>query len=543
MFPDTSFRSAFVQEAPGRSLTLCSKRQKDQARTRYAYLWAVRVPDAGSPKLSLDHVAHVPAGVTTEIPVKLANNKQWTALDRASDWRLVAGDKSVPVRVRPVAERKALRLRLGDAKVPAGIYRLAANWDWDELTTKGEVQVHEVNAAGEATFSPASLDLLIEGSGSVETMIEGCDFEFVESLSVRRKGEDFSIASPVYRLPQGQGKGPQHSLEVTLDTDSLAAGEYVLAVDLRGDVQRESAFRVLPPHPELEGLPLLANLGENEQVLLLRGTGLDRVTAVRSDRGEFTLNGGGEVHVTLGPDVKQGERLNLELDVEGVSHPLPIEGAVEVIGPRPRIKGSRVSLPENLGVELREGELPAGSFASFSLQLEPLDSPPVLDLGCTQPNLALQPQQAAVGQQSSEVRLRSAGAGTLFLSLNPGAIGSAGCILEVKVRADTRGSSDAFRLGNVVRLPGIGKFELSTEEAGFERFFATLEGEELELIERVGWNAENGSLVEELPVPVAAGGHRQTLKIVLPWPSPAPHAPLYIWLRGEERGRLTTARY
>jgi hypothetical protein len=330
---------------------------------------------------------------------------------------------------------------------------------------------------------------------------------------------------------------------VTLDTDSLAAGEYVLATEFRGEVKREAPFRVLPPHPKLEGLPLRANLGEKGQVLLLQGAGLDRVTAVRGDHGEFIRKDGGQLHVTLGPDAKQGERLSLELDVEGVSHPLPVEGALEVLGPRPCITASRVSLPEKLGVELREGELPAESFASISLQLGPLDSPPVLELACAQPNLVLQAQSVAPGQQSPAVRLRSSGAGALFLALNPGAIGRAGCTLEAKVRNDTQGTSDAFRLGTVVRLPEIGKFEMSSEEAGFAQFFATLEGEELELIERVGWNADHGLPVEELPVPVAAGGQSQTLRVVLPWPSPTPHAPLYVWLRGEERGRLTTTRY
>ena len=36
---------------------------------------------------------------------------------------------------------------------------------------------------------------------------------------------------------------------------------------------------------------------------------------------------------------------------------------------------------------------------------------------------------------------------------------------------------------------------------------------------------------------------RQTLRVVLPWPAPGPHAPLYVWLRGENQGRKTAVAY
>jgi hypothetical protein len=41
----------------------------------------------------------------------------------------------------------------------------------------------------------------------------------------------------------------------------------------------------------------------------------------------------------------------------------------------------------------------------------------------------------------------------------------------------------------------------------------------------------------------AGGDNKESLRVAIPWPAPAPHAPLYIWLRGEERGRLTSAQY
>jgi hypothetical protein len=39
------------------------------------------------------------------------------------------------------------------------------------------------------------------------------------------------------------------------------------------------------------------------------------------------------------------------------------------------------------------------------------------------------------------------------------------------------------------------------------------------------------------------GSQKQSLKIALPWPSPNPRAPVFIWLPGESEGRTTKTRY
>ena len=51
--------------------------------------------------------------------------------------------------------------------------------------------------------------------------------------------------------------------------------------------------------------------------------------------------------------------------------------------------------------------------------------------------------------------------------------------------------------------------------------------------------AQGGLSVTELPRPVPGEGARQTLRIAMPWPSPTPKSPLFIWLRGESEGRAT----
>ncbi|MGC8793604.1 MAG: hypothetical protein ACP5U2_09465, partial [Bryobacteraceae bacterium] len=87
------------------------------------------------------------------------------------------------------------------------------------------------------------------------------------------------------------------------------------------------------------------------------------------------------------------------------------------------------------------------------------------------------------------------------------------------------------------------QFTLTDQPAGESAYFGTLTGYDLETIEKTGWDETLGMPVPELPRPLAGDGQRQSLRVVLPWPPPAPRAHLYVWLRGDERGRKTTVRY
>jgi len=66
-----------------------------------------------------------------------------------------------------------------------------------------------------------------------------------------------------------------------------------------------------------------------------------------------------------------------------------------------------------------------------------------------------------------------------------------------------------------------------------------LTGSNLEMIAKVGWDQNTGIDVQDLPVPIPGQGQQQSLSVPLPDP-PNPRAPLFIWLRGESTGRLTT---
>jgi hypothetical protein len=309
-----------------------------------------------------------------------------------------------------------------------------------------------------------------------------------------------------------------------------------------GAATQQVPVRVLPPVPAIAGLPLRANLGEERQKIEMLGTGLDRIEAIEAPGAAVELGPPGaaarDIFVRLGEGARQGEPLKLALRIEGMHAPLEIPGAIRVAGPRPRITGMERSLPDDLGVAVRPGELPAGSFVSFSLGIENVEAQPAVQLGCgeSEPALTLH-----VGEKRSEAKLDSAGPGMLFLSVDPSAVGRPGCALMSSVEA-AQGRSDRHELGRVIRLPRIESFTLTDEKVGDSAYAGILTGQDLELIERAGWDATAGLPVESLPRPVAGGGQRQMLKIALPWPSPAPHAPVYIWLRGESEGRATKAR-
>ncbi len=150
---------------------------------------------------------------------------------------------------------------------------------------------------------------------------------------------------------------------------------------------------------------------------------------------------------------------------------------------------------------------------------------------------------AALCSQKPRQWCRNCGRGALFLSLGPGAVGQSGCQLAAKVRIPTAGVSDAFLLGRVIDLPLIDKFTLADEKLGDSLYAGTLTGKNLQMVEKTGWDAKTGYAVQGIATPVPGTPGEQTLKIALPWPSPSPRAPLYVWLRGETEARLTQARY
>jgi len=148
------------------------------------------------------------------------------------------------------------------------------------------------------------------------------------------------------------------------------------------------------------------------------------------------------------------------------------------------------------------------------------------------------------GDRSAGAQLDFAGEDGLFLSVDPGLIGQSGCQLAATITTESTGTSDPLVLGRVIRLPRIEKFALTDEKINSSFYAGNLTGIDLQIIEKTGWDAKNGFPVQGIPTPLPGGTpQEQTLKVELPWPPPSPHAPIYVWLRGENTGRPTDVKY
>jgi hypothetical protein len=116
----------------------------------------------------------------------------------------------------------------------------------------------------------------------------------------------------------------------------------------------------------------------------------------------------------------------------------------------------------------------------------------------------------------------------------------AGCSIQVRINNGPDGLSGPCLLGRLVRFPHVDSFQVVSSETMSGTFVGQLTGTDLQNIEKVGWTSTDGIAVTELPSPIPGAGMHQSLKVTLPGAEPMPHAPLYIWLRGDQQGRLTT---
>jgi len=546
LFPNTEFRSAFAQTADKGNLALCTKSQAAKSKTRAAYLWAYRVPQLSNPALALAKSPNLPLGTKSTVELKLGKNTTAKELALAHDWRLIsdAGAGDFPVAVTPSAAG-ALEVDLSKAKVPAGDYQLGFTWDWDPLPVAGTVHVHPADDFSHIALRPEEHDKLIEGSGIVTVELSGPDFEFLEKATLQSSARGAKPTDAQFNLPLGKGGGPQNV--VAFDIDTAKQGAYTLALTQDDGVTHKVPITVLPPNPKISNLPLRFNTGETRQAVRLAGSGLDRIEAVTSDAGEIggaadSDNWSGEIHLKAG--LKKGQSFALVLKVKGLDNPLTLPDAIEIVGLRPRIQSVRKSLPGALGVEIGADELPAGIPTGLVLNLDHVhdSSLPRVELGCETGELR-HALTLSAGTPVGGASLTSAGPGALYLSVDPGAVGYPGCKLSATVIVDPDGRSDPYILGRVIRVPRLDKFTLTGEKAGDASYVGSVEGHDLDVIEKVGWDAANGLQVDSIPTPVPGEHPSQSLRLVLPWPAPGPHAPLYIWLRGESQGRKTSVTY
>jgi hypothetical protein len=535
IFPNTEFRSSYVQSGPTGAVSMCGRREASQGRTRLAYMWARRLPDSGPPQMRIEGANNLPRGLKTPVLMNVPHD-DWKNVSRVREWSLQASDgKNVPVGVYPLSDARTVEIDLSKTDVPAGQYRLTGRWDWDEFSVAGDLHVRELSTMEHVRPLPESQNRLRQHNGKQVVRFEGADFQFVHKIQLVASGDKYGRPVDVpFSLPAGLRSGPQRTIELQLDTTPLAAGDYSLMFFQQDGKPQAAALAILSDPPVIENLPMVLYEGEDETVVTLRGRDLDKITAIAAEGLQFELRERNEI-VVRSSGLKRGDTLDVLMNVKGYPEPLVLPDAVRVAGPRPRVLGAEIVVPPDLQVSLRQNELPAGVHLSAMLSVERAGAAPVVHLRCSDGNG--KDVRVTAGNQTEGARVQLIGSNQLFLSFNPG-VWPAQCLLTVAVEAE--GRSDPVELGRVVRTPAISSFHLTDEAAGEGLYYGVITGQNLELIARTGWSVTDG--VEVTDLPAARDARSQSLRVRMRWPSPSPRSPLFVWLRGETEGRATTVR-
>jgi hypothetical protein len=538
-FPKAQFRSSFSQSLPSDGLGLCGRKDPAPPHTHIVYLWASRVPNSGPPQLSIEKSNSLPSSLKSPVPVA-ASDPDWKFVDRARGWALQAEDgKITPISAQKLGDSKLLELDLSHIK--AGKYNLVANWDWDRFQVKGHIDVQPLGDLGSAHLVPSSQDLLVAKTGKVPATIEGADFEFVTGVEIEKINDKFAAPAPVpFVLPRGLRQGPQDKVDIQVNTIDLDPGEYKLLVAQLDGKQRTVPVKILPAPPSIENLPVVLNQGISDIQFRLKGQRLDQLKRVEVARGRATLgpvSGGSDRQLTLrmSPEIAAGTGLALKAYVENRTEPLTFADAVRIVGPRPMITELRIARPPDEEVQLGSGELAGDAYLSAILRVEHLQSNSQVKLSCQQ-----QPDPAItlrLGQSAGASRLQQLAPDQLFLSFGTSGWAN-GCILEATIANGQEGESDVSRLGRIVRVPRVDRFESATDGTTPGELKAVLTGRNLETIEKLGWSAAESRPVETLPLPLATDASKQELTVVIP-PPPEGQASLLVWLRGESEPRVT----
>jgi hypothetical protein len=538
-FPKAQFRSSFSQSLPNDGLGLCGRRDPVPPHTRVVYLWASRVPNSGPPQLSIEKANFLPASLKSPVPVSVSD-ADWKFVDRARSWGVQGEDgKTIPIAVQKLGDTKLLELDLSQVK--PGRYNLVANWDWDRFQVHGRVEVEPLSDFAAAGLVASSQDLLVGKTGKVPVTVEGADFEFVTKVDIEKVNDKFASPAPVpFVLPRGIRQGPQDRMDIQVNTIDLDPGQYKLLLTQIDGKAHAVNVKVLPAPPSIDNFPVVLNQGASQIEYRLRGQRLDLLKRVEVARGHAVLgpaSGSGERQLSLhmSSEIAAGTGLAVRAYVQDRTEPLTFSDAVRIVGPRPMITEIRVSQPPDEDVQLGAGELAGGTYLSAILRVQHLQSNSTVTLACQQPQgpgLTLH-----LGERSGASRLQQLAPDQLFLSFDTSSWLN-GCLLEATVANGQEGQSDVSRLGRVVRVPKVERFEPAVEGAGAGDVQAVLIGQNLETIEKLGWSAGQSESVATLPLPLAADSSKQELQVRIPRP-PDAQAALLVWLRGESQPRLT----
>lgn len=555
LFPSTAFRAAFAQLSPVDGLTLCGNPPSGKGNDHVAYLWVHRIPDADPPTLTLVHPQRLPLGWASTIQVTTAKVSQLKLVPRARDWRLVsvASHASIPVRVAVGSAADRLALNLSRAKLAPGSYHLAAKWDWTPLPVTGDITLVAFPDLSTAAITSNSNDRLLQGTGMRKVRLSGADFEFVDRAHLVPAGDPGGPITPlIFVLGDAGRTGKRPDLILNLNCDLLTPGKYWVRLQQRNGAVHDVPLTIHHSDPTVMNLPLKLNIGEARQTVILKGAGLERIQRITSGEAIWTLapapSGASnlterEAVIALAPGARQGKTLSASVFVDGLHQPLSLSDAIRVIGPLPKIVSAQKAFSDASGVELGTGEIPAESAGSFLLTTQHAGSHPTLLVRCGGDEGDAPSAVLALGAHRGTLQFDSTGADSYFLSLDPASTARSGCSLTAAIENPDTGVSAPYSLGRVVLLPQIDSFTLTGKKAGPHTYVGTLTGRNLQVIAQTGWDADHGHPTLGIPTPLASDPRRQSLQIGMPWPPPAPHAPLYIWLEGETKGRSTSVTY
>ena len=248
------------------------------------------------------------------------------------------------------------------------------------------------------------------------------------------------------------------------------------------------------------------------------------------------------VTVHLKSDPRPGTVLPIKAYLSDRNEPLTLPDALRITGPLPLIASFKLSLPADMAIAIQVRRVSGWLYAICHAGCEEYRAAKhVLRLACLDdvgPHLSLH-----LGEQTETASLQQLSPDQLFLSFDTTAW-PAGCSIQAEIDNGSGGKSEPLVLGNIVRLPQIDDFKLDDprlngKDGAPGTHVGLLTGRNLEMIEKVGWDQTNGTDVAGLPSPIPGQGQKQSLRVNLPDP-PTPHAAIYLWLRGEKSGRITT---
>jgi hypothetical protein len=220
------------------------------------------------------------------------------------------------------------------------------------------------------------------------------------------------------------------------------------------------------------------------------------------------------------------------------SEPLTFGDAIEITGPVPVISSSKLSLPNATAISLRPSELPAGYTLNAMLDVKNIERTSTLRLACA--DGVSEQVSLHIGEQTANSSLQQLSPDQLFLAYDSSRQ-PAGCALQAIVDNGRGVSSQPYALAHIVRLPQVDSFSVSPDQPQNGTRQYQLTGQNLEMIQKLGWNESGAVAVSDLPAAVPGPGLKQSLTIRLPDPS-QPDAVLEVWLRGDQQGRTTTIK-